>query len=891
MATLSSVRVAAYTRVLLKDDRFVNALLVYLAALASFAAMPFFPLITIPFVALIPAVVTYGHKPEYGVLTLAVLNMLPALYQSTSFGYIYMLAMSVIFFKVWTSWREIAFLHIIIFMPFAIWPFSYLGGLVYLAMFIASLSLGSLRATSLSVPSVLLVLLLSSVWQVPNSAYLPLHLSYYQTDPSLIRSSVPGIVDFFTMALPNSLGNLFNAQGLMQLSEMLGIMWNNLLIILLNDSGLIQIIFWSALLYIAPYLTVTFRGAKGERAVALSLFTIPIFYFGIYLMMDMPYPWEMLILTAIDYALFYYISLKDYTFSRERAVRHEKAMKNLDIPCQDLSIMSNLRGLDDVANYEDVKAELISAIKSPLAHPEIAVEYNLKPPKGLLLFGPPGTGKTYLMKALAKELGYMFCYVKTSDILSPYYGESEKMVSKIFDFARKNSPVILFFDEIDAIGKKRGSGMDDVTPRVLNTLLQELDGVVSKKPIIFVAATNVPNLLDKALMRPGRIDKIIYMGLPDKKGRELLFRYYLGKLAKNGIVAPKINYKKLAEMTERFSPADIANVVQEAKTESAQRALQSGQIEPITMEDLTNIISMTKPSTTFSQLEMYNKFKMEFERRSKKVKRKATDEKTLTFADVADMEDVKKALKEAVELPMKYGELIKEFDLKPPKGLLLFGPPGTGKTYIVRAAAGEFGVPIIFLSGADLLKEGYGRAPEILKEAFNRAKDNAPALIFIDEIETVAPARGGSSNPLMGQLLQEMDGVKNLKNVLVIGATNLPQLLDPALLRPGRFDKIIYVPPPTEEVRAKIFEIHLGPFAEMFDLKAFAKRTEGFSAADIKALCEEIKMQLLQKKIHGEAVKLSNKEIDAIFSRRKPSITDELLYTYQRFLKEYGERK
>ncbi|MEM4295769.1 MAG: AAA family ATPase, partial [Candidatus Anstonellales archaeon] len=554
---------------------------------------------------------------------------------------------------------------------------------------------------------------------------------------------------------------------------------------------------------------------------------------------------------------------------------------------QDLSVESNLKGFEDVANYDELKAELIESIKTPLENPKIAYAYGLKPPKGLLLFGPPGTGKTYLMKALAKELNFPFLYVKTSQLLSPYYGESEKNVSQIFELARKKAPVVLFFDEIDAIAKKRaGGGLDEVTPRVLNTLLQELEGVVSKKPIIFVAATNVPNMIDPALLRPGRIDKVIYMGVPDERGRELLFKYYI-----NQVPNENIDFKKLAKMTERYTPADISNVVQEAKRIAAKRASKTGNIEPITMNDLEGIIKITKPSVSASLLEEHEQFKLEFERKTSKEKEEKPPE--LTFSDVADMEDVKKTLKEAIELPLKYGQLIEEFQLRPPKGLLLFGPPGTGKTYIMKAAAGEFKVPIIFLSGAELLKKGYYEAATVLKEAFNRAKDNAPSIIFIDEIETVAPARTGMSNPLMGQLLQEMDGLKNLKNVIVVGATNLPQTLDPALLRPGRFDRIIYIPPPSKEVRKQIFAIHLGKFSSSFDLDYLANATEGYSSADIKALCEEIKLKLFQKSMQtGKKIDtLTKQELSSLLAGRKPSITKDLLFVYEKFIKEYGERK
>ncbi len=886
---IDSVKLKAYAYVLTSNEKFMHALFVYLAALASFAAMPFFPLVVVPFAALLPAWLAYAKKPEFGVLLLAWMNLLPAMYQSTVFGYIYLLALSIIMFKVWDNWLEIALLHIIIFLPFGVSVFYYLGGLVYLVMFISALYLGSFKSASLAVPSVLIVLLLSTMWQVPNSAYFPLRLDLYTFHESLLRPDVPSLAGFFNRAIPQALNNMFDVNNLMEFSSVAGMVVNNIVVNLLEDGGLIQAIFWTALLYFAAFYTGMVKGARGELEASLALLTVPLFYYGMYAMMGLPFPIGMAVYTLVDIGIFYLMNRQGVRFSREMEERHKRELKDFGIfGAEDLSVESNVRGLEDVADYEDVKKELIMAIKTPIEKPEIAYEYGLKPPKGILLFGPPGTGKTYLMRALAKELRYPFLYIRTSDLLSPYYGESEKNVSKIFDLARKKAPIILFFDEIDAIAKTRQSGgLDEITPRVLNTLLQELDGVVSKKPIIFVAATNVPELIDKALLRPGRIDKIIYMGLPDEKGRELIFRYYLKKLP----TAKDIDYKKLAEMTERFSPADIANVVTEAKRKAAENALLKGTIEPVTMEDVVEVIKNTKPSTSESQLEDYEKFKMEFERRSIKVERKPEEEQVITFKDVADLEDVKKALKEAIELPMKHKELLKKFHIKPPNGVLLFGPPGTGKTYVAKAAAGEFGIPMIFLSGADLLKEGYVRAPEILKKAFNRAKDNSPAIIFIDEIETVAPAREGTSNPLMGQLLQEMDGVKSLKDVVVIGATNLPQLLDPALLRPGRFDKIIYVPPPDEDVRKAIFKIHLGKFASLFDLDYLAEKTDGFSGADITGICEELKLKLMNKAMEGKPVKLNQAEIDEILAGRRSSITPDLLEVYHRFMQEYGERK
>ena len=807
MQKLSQVTIKAYTAAILANDRIVNAIIVYLAALASFNALPFFPLLLSPFAAILPAYVAYIKKPEYGIIVLAFLNVLTTMYQSTLFGWFYLLLFSIVLFKAWTNWKEIAFVHIIVLMPFAVGPFSLFGGFVYLAFFIGSLHLGSFKAIALSLPSVILVLLLSSLWQIENNAYFPVAYKSLLTNALLERQKPVDLFEF-PKAFSKAINNVGDLSVLYELSSVFGIISNNLITIIVDQGGWLQIVYWTLLLYFSAFYTGLYRDKEAELRAATSLFTIPIFYFAFSYLYKLPFKFETIVYSLLSYAVIVYLNKQGYVFSRERIEKRLKDLKPFSaFNVQDLSVEGDIRGFEDVAGYEELKKELIESIKVPLENPKIAYAYGLKPPKGLLLFGPPGTGKTYIMKALAKELNFPFLYVKASQILSPYYGESEKNISAIFELARKKAPVVLFFDEIDAIAKKRtGGSLDDVTPRVLNTLLQELEGTISNKPVIFVAATNVPNAIDPALLRPGRIDKVIYMGVPDIKAREKLFKYHLEKVPHE-----KINYEKLAKMTERYSPADIANVVQEAKRLAAERAMKTGNIEPVTMEDLEKIIKVTKPSISAALLEEHEQFKLDFERKTSKPKEEKAPE--LTFNDVADMEDAKRTLKEAIELPIKYAHLVEEFQLKPPRGLLLFGPPGTGKTYIMKAAAGEFKVPIIFLSGAELLKRGYYDAAIVLKEAFDRAKDNAPSIIFIDEIETVAPARGSGNNPLIGQLLQEMDGLKNIKNVIVVGATNLPFALDPALLRPGRFDRIIYVPPPSKEVRKNIFNIHLGKFS------------------------------------------------------------------------------
>ncbi|MBN2477781.1 ATP-binding protein, partial [Candidatus Micrarchaeota archaeon] len=309
----------------------------------------------------------------------------------------------------------------------------------------------------------------------------------------------------------------------------------------------------------------------------------------------------------------------------------------------------------------------------------------------------------------------------------------------------------------------------------------------------------------------------------------------------------------------------------------------------ISQSHLERVLKSVKPSTGIAQLENYERFKMDFERRTGKEEEKK--EMPVKWSDVAGLEDVKQALLETIELPLIHEEMIKEYGVKPNKGILLFGPPGTGKTLTVKAASNELNASFIDLNGAEIMKKGYYQAASIIKETFNRARENTPAIIFIDEIESVAPSRKVSSSGVLGQILTEMDGIKEAKGIVVIAATNKPSMLDPAILRPGRFDKIFYIPPPDEKTREEIFKINLGKFSEGIDISVLAENTEGFSGADISSIVQEIKMKMVREKLRGITPTIKNEDILKIISRRKPSISGELLMEYQKFLKKYGERR
>jgi SpoVK/Ycf46/Vps4 family AAA+-type ATPase/intein/homing endonuclease len=465
---------------------------------------------------------------------------------------------------------------------------------------------------------------------------------------------------------------------------------------------------------------------------------------------------------------------------------------------------------------------------------------------------------------------------------------SEKNLTEIFRLARENAPSILFFDEIDSLGKKRTSySVDDVGPRILSVMLSEMDGVKTKgKPVLVIGATNVPQQLDPALMRPGRFDKVIYMHLPDREARKAIFQVHVKKIP----LEANVDFEKLSKKTNRFSGADIKNVVNEAVKLAAKDASKSGAIVPISMDHFLQVLHYVKPSVSIASLDQYEQFRLDFERRVGIKEEEKPREEITKWEDVVGLDKVKKSLLEAIKLPLLHEDLMKEMKIRPSKGMLLFGPPGTGKTLVVKAATNELKASFQVLSGAEIMKRGYTQAVSVIKETFNRARENTPSIIFVDEIETFAPARGVTSSEIVGQFLTEMDGLKTLKGVVIIAATNKPALLDPALLRPGRFDKIFYISPPNKKGRAEMFKLYLGEFAKDVDLDALASATKGFTGADIALVCQDAKMVVLRARIAGESALISTESVLTILKKRRPSVTREMLKEYEQFLEVYGER-
>ncbi|VVC03934.1 VCP-like ATPase [Candidatus Bilamarchaeum dharawalense] len=894
--SMTGQKIAAYVSQAEESEEFWAAIIVFFGVLMLLSTIAFYPIYVVFGLAALCGAIA-SKKPAIGVI-LGVLFGLPAvLYQSAVFAWFYLLVIVLVLFQAFTNWMVIAVLEILVMAPFAFQGFPFIGYITIAGMSMGALFFGSKKSLAISLSAVIAILLLSSIWAMDNSAYMPLNLKNYQPGKAELQFSKPA-VDIMNMGseIGKSIGKLFDLKNLSVMASSIGFIFGRIIDLALKDSLIIQLLGWGIALYLLGWLPPKIKKHSQIISSVVLLITIPVNYIAS-TMYGVSFRFEFIggiVLAMVALGAMEHFGLN---ISKESELDRKEKMKSYGkFGMSDVSAGGEERSMDDVGGYEDIKKELRDAIIMPLEKKEIAFAYGIKPPAGILLFGPPGTGKTMLMRALAKELKYNFIEVRCSQILSQWYGESEKNVAEIFSNARKNAPTVLFFDEIDSIAKRRGAdSMDTVGPRVLTTILQEIDGgTKSKATVMVIGATNLPNELDPALIRPGRLDKIIYMHLPDPEARKAIINGYIKKMKKD--IQPKdLDMDVVVKKTERFSGADMKNVVTEAQRLAAREATDKGVVVPITMAHFLRVLEAVKPSTGLSQLDMYEQFKLDFERRvgaDKGKQEETAKESAVKWSDVAGMDDIKKALLEAIELPLLHEADMKEFKVKPSKGILLFGPPGTGKTLIVRAAANELKASFQALSAAEVMKKGYTQAMGVIKEAFNRARENPPGIIFVDEIETFAPARGaGGSSEILGQFLTEMDGVKGQKGVLVIAATNKPALMDAAIMRPGRFDKIFFIPPPDMAGRVEMFRIHLASFAEKVDLKLLAEMTPGFSGADIADICQNVKMKALRSKLEGKPEEISTKSVISVIKTRRPSVTQDILEEYKKFMENYGERR
>lgn len=509
---------------------------------------------------------------------------------------------------------------------------------------------------------------------------------------------------------------------------------------------------------------------------------------------------------------------------------------------------------EDIGGLEEEIKKVREMIELPLKHPEIFERLGVEPPKGVLLHGPPGTGKTLLAKAVANETNAHFILINGPEIMSKYYGQSEENLRKKFEDAEKNAPSIIFIDEIDAIATKREETKGEVERRVVAQLLALMDGLKSRGKVVVIAATNVPNILDPALRRPGRFDRELEIGVPNKEGRLNILKIH----TRNMPMAKDVSLKELAAVTHGFVGADVAALAKEAAMIVLRRVLPDlgyDKEEPFPKELLEKLLVLRK----------------DFRDALKVVRPSALREvlveiPNVKWIDVGGLSIVKQELKEAVEWPLQHPDVFKRLGIKPPKGILLYGAPGTGKTMLAKAVASESKANFISIKGPELLSKWVGESEKAVREVFKKARQTAPTIIFFDEIDSLVPRRGMSSDSnvterVVNQLLTEMDGLEGMQDIVIIGATNRPDMLDTALLRPGRFDRIILTGVPDLAARLEIFKVHMKdmPLKDV-DVEELAARTEGYVGADIEAVCREAAILALRENIGAKVVCMTHFE-------------------------------
>jgi len=534
---------------------------------------------------------------------------------------------------------------------------------------------------------------------------------------------------------------------------------------------------------------------------------------------------------------------------------------------------------EDVGGLHEEIQRVREMVELPLRHPELFQRLGIEPPKGVLLHGPPGCGKTLLARAVANESEANFYSINGPEIMSKFYGESEARLREIFQQAQQNAPSIIFIDELDAIAPKREEVTGEVERRVVAQLLALMDGLSGRGNLIVIGATNRPSALDPALRRPGRFDREIEIGVPDKQGR-----YEILQIHTRGMpLAEDVDLKKLSEMTHGYTGADLSALSRETAMKALRRYLpqinlEEERIPPSVLEKMEvkmeDFMGAYKEVTPTAMREVY------------------IEVPSVHWEDIGGLEEVKQDLKEAVEWPLKSPEMFTRLGIKPPKGILIYGPPGCGKTLLARGVATESEANFISIKGPEVFSKWVGESEKAIREVFRKARMAAPSVVFFDEIDALTPRRGmgfgdsGVSERVISQLLTEMDGLIGLEDIVVIAATNRPDIVDPAVLRPGRFDRLIYVPEPDEKSRLQIFRIYTKnmPLAKDVDVVQLANMAKNYSGADIEALCREAALLALRRNV--DCTEVSLRDFEEAFKKMGPSVTPDMEKWYKSFMQQ-----
>ncbi len=535
---------------------------------------------------------------------------------------------------------------------------------------------------------------------------------------------------------------------------------------------------------------------------------------------------------------------------------------------------------EDIGGLQEEMQNVREMIELPLKHPELFDRLGIDPPKGVLLHGPPGTGKTMIAKAVANEAGASFYTINGPEIMSKFYGQSEENLRKTFEEAEKNAPSIIFIDEMDAIAPKRDEVQGEVERRVVSQMLTLMDGLKGRGKLIVIGATNRPDSVDAALRRPGRFDREIEIGVPDKDGRYEILLIQTRNMPK----AEDVELEELANMTYGFVGADLMALAREAAMKALRRYLPEIDLDQpvpaellekmhVCMDDFKEALKIVDPSALREFL---------------------VEVPDVTWESVGGLADVKQQLKEAVEWPLDDPDAFERMGIRPPRGILLYGPPGTGKTLLAKAVANESGANFLSVKGPEVLSKWVGESEKAVREIFKKAKQSSPSIVFLDEIDAIAPRRGvyeGShvTESIVNQLLTSIDGMESMEGVVIIGATNRPDILDTGLMRAGRFDRLIKVTAPDEEARRAILDVHASrmPLGKDVDLDDIAKLTKGYVGADLEALCREAAIVALREDKKARTVGKNHFE-EALRTVRN-SVTEEIIKYYDRMAEQLGQ--
>jgi transitional endoplasmic reticulum ATPase len=534
---------------------------------------------------------------------------------------------------------------------------------------------------------------------------------------------------------------------------------------------------------------------------------------------------------------------------------------------------------EDIGGLHDEILKVREMIELPLKHPELFDRLGIDPPKGVLLHGPPGTGKTLIAKAVANESGANFYTINGPEIMSKFYGQSEENLRKIFEEGGKNSPSIIFIDEIDAIAPKRSEVHGEVERRVVSQLLTLMDGLKGRGKLIVIGATNIPDAMDPALRRPGRFDREIRLDVPDRNGRKEILQIHTRGMP----MSKDCNLDELADITYGFVGADLAALAREAAMNALRRYLPEIDLEKPIPVDVLEKMEVTMNDFKSAHRGIEPSAMREFFVEVPKV----------TWDDIGGLGEVKQHLREAVEWPLTKPEVFKRMGIHAPRGILLYGPPGTGKTLLAKAVAQESKANFISIKGPEVMSKWVGESEKAVRELFKKARQVAPTIVFLDELDSIAPRRGTYSgshvtDSVVNQLLTSIDGLESMEGVIVIGATNRPDIIDPGLLRPGRFDKLILTRAPDKKARLEILKIHTKgmPLADDVNIKELADICENYSGADLEALCREAAMIAVRENINTK--KVAAKHFNEAMKSIRASITPDIIKFYSKISEGLG---